>query len=120
MTAPAMSKFTRWAPKIWHPYYTEVVALNAAGYSHAEIALKHSITKQHVSNIVSTPQAKLILRQIHEKMMKSVEGSIDANLSVAAHKASERIREYLTDEEKFPTSMGVVDRSFKVLAAVGK
>lgn len=121
MTAPAMSRFTKWTPKTWHPFYTEVVALHAAGFTHEEIATRHRITKQHVCNIVTTPQAKLILANITDKMLKSVEGNIDKNLAVAAGKASERIRDYINDDERFANAgTAVVDRSFKVLSAVGK
>lgn len=115
------SRFARWTPKKWHPFYTEVVALDAAGINREDISNKFGITKQHVTNIVNTPQAAILRRAIHNKMMNSVETSIEDNLTRAAVKASERIRDYIEDDERYKNNgASVVDRSFRALQAVGK
>lgn len=116
-----VSHFKRWTPKKWKPLYTEIVALYAAGQSHEEIATAKGITKQTVSNVVCTPQAKLILRQISDKLIKASENTIESNLSIAAAKAAERIRDYIANDDLYTNAPGpMVDRSMRILAKVGK
>lgn len=111
----------KWIPKTWKPRHSEVVALHAVGFKNIEIAEKMGKTPVWVSLVLNTPHAKILLREVFNNLEKNLTHTIDENLSLAATKAAERIRQYLCNDahaENQPIAM--VDRAFKVLSALGK
>src|SRR6266850_7034341 len=74
----------KWKPKRWHPVYEEIVLLGALGYANTEIAREKGFTKEHVSNVLNTPQAKMIqaiiLKQMEKKRETVMEETIDMRL----------------------------------------
>lgn len=110
------SRFRNWQPKTWQPVYEQMVALSAIGLSNVSIAERFGYTKEHVSNVLSTQQAKTILAMIVLNLRKNVERSIPMQLEEIAHKAVERIQSVMNDDDLFEKSpFAVIDRGIAVL-----
>ena len=112
--------FKRWVPKRWSPVYDQVVLLSVAGRSNTEIAKIFEFTPQHVSNIITTPQAALIRAEVSRKLRERAADTIPEKLEAAAAKAAQRVKDVIEDDDLFERSpFAVVDRSLKVLQATG-
>lgn len=111
----------RWSPQKWHPVYEEIVLLSALGYSNIDIAKDKGFTVVHISNILNTPQAKVLMRlalaQIEAKRVQT----IDARLNKIAERAIERVEETL-DNDVYATKNpgGMFDRALKLLQVTGR
>lgn len=111
----------RWEPKRWHPVYEEVVLMDALGYSNIEIAADKGFTVVHISNILCTPQARMIKQLIIGQIEKKRVLTIDGKLNKMAEKAVGRMEEVL-DDDQFATKNpgGMFDRALKLLQVTGK
>lgn len=115
----------KWNPRKWHPVYEEVVLLSAMGYKNIEIAERMGYTAVHISNILNTKQAEVILGVIEHRMRNKhidvKEKSIEERFEALATKAVKRCEDVINDDELAEKSpFGVFDRSIKFLRAVGK
>jgi hypothetical protein len=114
-------KTQKWVPKKWKPIHTEVVALHTVGFKNVEIASKLDKTEVWVSLVLNTPQAKILLREVFNQLEEKLATTIEQNLSTAAFKAAERIRQFISnDEMALSHPLAMFDRSIKVLSSVGK
>lgn len=111
----------RWQPKVWHPVYEEIVLLDALGYSNIEIAKDKGFTVVHISNILCTPQAKMIKRLIIGQVEKQRTLSIDQRLEKYSEVAMRRVEETLDNDvyaQKNPG--GMFDRALKLLTVTNR
>jgi hypothetical protein len=109
-------KTERWIPREWLPVYAQVVIMDISGISNTDIAKDVGFTKEHISNILNTPQAALMRREVYEKLQEKALETIPRRLEAAAVKASERILTLLNDDTRFEDSpFAVVDRGMQVL-----
>lgn len=106
----------KWSPKQWHPVYEEVVLLDMLGYKNIVIAEMKGFTKEHISNILNTPQAKLIKELTVKRMEKKREETIEQRLDRLANKAMERLEETINNDELAAKNpLGLFDRAITVL-----
>lgn len=111
----------KWAPKQWHPVYEEVVLLDALGYKNKVIAEMKGFTPEHVSNILNTPQAKVIKQIVIKRMEQKREETIDQRLENVTNRAMARIEEAMNNDELAAKNpLGVFDRAIVVLKATNK
>ena len=111
----------RWEPKKWHPVYEEIVMLSVMGYKNTDIAKEKGLTPVHVSNILNTPQAKLIIEIVLKKMEKKRELTVEQRLDRLATKAMDRVEEVIENDvvaEKNPLAM--FDRALEILKGTKK
>lgn len=118
---PAILRRPKWNPKRWHPMYEEVVMMDHMGYKNIEIARLKGITKEHVSNILNTDQAKALRELIVLRLRDKGTSTLEARLERAADKAMSRIEEVINDDEYAEGNKGgIFDRSLKLLQATKK
>ncbi len=126
MTAPAVpyrpARLTRWRPKEWTPVYEQIVVLSCGmNRSNKDLGEMFGFTPQHISNILSTPEASLVRRRVLETLREKVDGGLPQRLNDLADKATQRVAQVLYDDILFERSpFAVVDRSLTVLRGVGK
>ena len=113
-------KMKRWVPKEWKPVYEEIVQLDAMGVDQEEIADRYNFTKIHISNICSTPHAKIIRASMTKSLVKRGMEAPQSRLTRIADKAMDRIDSIITDDDLFHNNpLPVADRSFKFLKELG-
>jgi len=89
--------------------------------SNTELGVMFGFTPQHISNILSTPQASLVRRRALETLREKVDGGLPKRLSDLADKATQRVAQIMYDDAVFERSpFAVVDRALRVLAGVGR
>lgn len=125
MSAPAIDIFadnrrpprlTRWKPKMWRPEYERMVAYSTLGWSNTRIAKELGYTKEHVSNVLNTPQAEALKEQLLKRLHEVAVTSIPDNLEYIARRTTERLKKVLDDDELFDKSpFAVIDRGMDVL-----
>jgi hypothetical protein len=114
------TKLTKWNPKEWHPVYEQILALSCMGKTNVELAEEFNYTPVHISNILTSPMAKLLRRQILNKLRSSVESTLPQKLQDAAAKAMERVQDFMDDDQLYEKSpFAFVDRAMTVLRAAG-
>lgn len=111
----------RWEPKKWHPVYEEIVLLDALGYKNTDIAKEKGFTTVHISNILNTPQAKVLKEILIKRLRSRGEETIEQRLDRLAHKAVDRVEEVLEkDEYASKNPGGIFDRAITLLKVTGK
>lgn len=85
--------------KKWTTRHEMVVHLHIAQYSNTDIAEKMKITPVRVSQILSDPQAKQIVRAVQKNLRKQMEDSIEDRLLVLADEGVARIEETITHRD---------------------
>ena len=111
----------RWNPKQWHPVYEEVVLLDSLGYKNTSIAEMKGFTPQHISNILNTPQAKIIKQLILKRMEQKRDETVEQRLEKITNRAMSRIEETINNDElAMKNPLGVFDRAITVLKATNK
>lgn len=115
---PAVSK--KWRPVKWESMYDEWIVRSCLGESNLAIAERFKYTPQHVSNILNTPQAKLLRRQLMESLRKNIELKTEERIAHLQDKAFQRLTQLLDDDklqESHPFAMA--DRAMSILKGVG-
>jgi len=118
--APAVSNSKKWVPKKWESLFDEWVLRSVLGASNNDIAEKYHYTKQHVSAVLNTPQAKLLRRQLHDNLRKSIELKTEERIAHLQDKALSRMTAVLDDNDlaaMHPFAM--FDRSVAILKGTG-
>jgi len=116
----------RWVPRKWKPEYEIVVAYSSAGFGNQKIAdlmrEKHNLsyTKQHISNILNTPQAEEFRERLLEKMRKNNIDNIPQQLEDIRKQAIKNIKSVLANPDLMESSpLAVFDRSLQVAKGLG-
>lgn len=118
--APAVSNNKKWVPKKWESLFDEWVLRSVLGASNVDIAEKYKYTKQHVSAVLNTPQAKLLRRQLHDNLRKSIELRTEERISHLQDKALSRMTAVLDDNDLAASQpFAMFDRSVKILQGTG-
>lgn len=111
----------KWEPKKWHPVYEEIVLLDCLGYKGVVIAEMKGLTPQHVSNVLNTPQAKMIREITIKRMQQKRELTIEQRLEAVTDRAMSRIEEVVNNDELAAKNpLGLFDRAITVLKATNK
>lgn len=118
--APAVSNSKKWVPKKWESLFDEWVLRSVLGASNIDIAAKYGYTKQHVSAVLNTPQAKLLKRQLHDNLRKGIELRTEERIAHMQDKAIARMAAVLDDDDlasmhPFP----MFDRAMTLLKGTG-
>ncbi len=112
---------TRWVPKTWDVWMTEVVMLSTRNVSNTDLATKYGVTPQHISNIINTPQAALIRREMLDALQERVSQTTARRLESIATKTVERLDRLIHDDDAFKESpFAIIDRGLKVMEGIGK
>lgn len=115
------AKLARWRPRKWHAVYDQIVVLDTLGKPQKEIAELFGYTVQHISNIVSCPEARITRGRILEQLQKGAVEKLSSDLENLAVQAKKRLGQVLYDDDLFSRSpFAVVDRGLAVLSGVGK
>ena len=111
----------RWSPKTWHPVYEDIVLLSALGYKNTEIAQEKGFTVAHISNILTTPQAKMLMDILIARQRAKGTETLESRLERAAMKSIDRVEEVLNnDEYAIKNPGGIFDRAITMLKVTGK
>lgn len=118
--APAVSNKQKWTPKKWESLFDEWVLRSVLGASNVEIATKYGYTKQHVSAVLNTPQAKLLRRQLHDNLRKSIELKTEERIAHLQDKALSRMSQVVDDDALAAAQpFAMFDRSVAILKGTG-
>lgn len=116
----------KWQPKRWKPEYEKIVALSAAGHGNKDIvvimATYHNIeyTKEHISQILNTPQAEEFREMVVKKMRENTLEDLPKMLANVQMKALKRVDEILSNDDHVDKSpFALMDRALDVLKGVG-
>lgn len=116
-----LPQLTRWVPKTWEVWMTEVVMLSTNNVPNTDLAVKYNVTPQHISNIINTPQAALIRRQLLDALQERVSQTTAKRLESIATKTVERLDKLIHNDTKFEESpFAIIDRGLKVMEGIGK
>lgn len=111
----------RWIPKSWEPLYEQMTLLSAAGVTNLELASRFKYTPQQVSNILNTPQAKIIKKMLTDKLRSEMKATFETQTTELADVALENVSTVLKDKallEKNPFAM--MRASMEFMKGVGK
>jgi len=118
--APAVSNSKKWVPKKWESLFDEWVLRSVLGASNVDIAEKYHYTKQHVSAVLNTPQAKLLRRQLHDNLRKSIELKTEERIAHLQDKALSRMAAVIDNDELAASQpYAMFDRSVAILKGTG-
>lgn len=111
----------RWSPVKWEPIYEQFIAFSAIGYSNKDIAEKFGYTPQQVSNVLCTPQAKVIKEQLIRKIREDVLANSAGDREALIHRANENIGKVLnSDELREKSPFKMLEASMSYLKGVGQ
>lgn len=115
------AQFLHYNPKRWQPEFDLIVIESVAGKSNAELARLFGYTKEHISNILSTPQAAEVKERIRSTINKEFEGGIKDRLAKIGEKTIKHIEKFVEDEDGYSNKrpFDFVDRMLKIAQAVG-
>lgn len=109
----------KWEPKEWRPQYEEIVIKSARGDSNKQLAHEYGCTPQHISNIITTPQAKEIRSRLVENIRNTGITQQERRMMVL-DKALERVEQYFFDDEEQSKRKGAMaDRAMKFMSGMG-
>jgi len=114
-------KVRKWQPNEWEGQYEKIVFESCMGASNTDLATKHGFTKEHISNILNTEQARLIksqyvaaIRQGSLDLMEKQYGEIVSRSVDNIHKVLHR------DDLTLNHPFSQFDRSVAALKGLGK
>lgn len=117
---PAVSKHKRWVPKRWESQFDEWIVRSVMGESNLSIAQRYKYTPQHVSNILNTPQAKLLRRQLLTSLQKNLELRTEERLAYIQDKALTRITQVLDNDKMLEVApIAMMDKCIALLRGTG-
>lgn len=115
------SSFSRYNPKRWHPEFDLMVVESIAGMDNQSIGDKYGYTKEHVSNILSTEEAKKVKDRIRGTIEKETDLNIKERVSRIGEKVLKHVEKFVEDEnglaEKNPFYF--IDRVVKIGESMG-
>lgn len=92
-----------WVPGQWKPIYEAIVARSIQGFSNEAIAAQFNYTKEHISNILNTPEAYHIKKLSIDNTRRLMLDDKD-RLSIIRSKTLDRVIQLADNEEKFTES----------------
>lgn len=117
---PRQAVSKKWRPTKWEAMYDEWIVRSCLGESNLSIAQRYKYTPQHVCNILNTPQAKILRRQLMESLRKSIELRTEERLAHLQDKAFQRLTQLMDDDKLMESHpFAVADRSIGILKGVG-
>lgn len=91
-------QFRHYRPKKWEPWMSALVLSHIAGNkSNVELAEMYEISATHVSNILSTEEAKTIEEEARKNFLK-MSGHIGDRMTRIAEKAVERFENFVDND----------------------
>src|SRR5258706_9458579 len=118
--APAVSNKKKWVPAKWESLFDEWVLRSVLGASNNDIAEKYHYSRQHVSAVLNTPQAKLLRRQLHDNLRKSIELKTEERIAHLQDKALLRMTQLVDDDDLAAAQpFAMFDRSVVILKGTG-
>lgn len=111
----------KWVPKKWKAVYEQMILLSFMGRTNRDIARLFNYSEMQVSNILTSPQAVVLKATLTEKVIGDAQENVGETLRTTAVTASKQLKKALTDEKLWAANpLGAIDRTLKVLAAVGE
>lgn len=112
----------KWQPNEWEPVYEKIVFESAySNISNIDLAKKYGLTKEHISNILNTEQARSIKAEIVTAIRQGSLDLMEKQYGEIVTKSVENIHSVLHNSElleKHPFSQ--FDRSVTALKGLGK
>lgn len=115
------SSFEHYKPRRWHPEFDLIVIESISGSDNETIGRKYGYTKEHVSNILSTSQAREIKEKVRHTVDKEFEGTLKQRLAVIGEKTVKHIENFINDEDNLAarSPFMFIDRTLKIAQSVG-
>lgn len=116
-----LSGFSHYNPKRWHPEYDLIVFESINGKSNQEIGDKYGYTKQHISNILSTTQAREIKERIRGTIGRVAEEGFKERISSIGEQALKHVEAFIEDKNNLAerSPFMFIDRALKIGSSVG-
>jgi ElaB/YqjD/DUF883 family membrane-anchored ribosome-binding protein len=118
---PRPAKFERYKPKRWHPEFDLIILDSISGLDNIELGRKYGYTPQHISNILSTEEARKVKERVRTAIDKEIQGGVKERLSKVGEKVLEHIERFVEDDnnlaEKRPFEF--IDRAVRIGEKVG-
>lgn len=113
--------FKHYNPKRWHPEFDLIVIKSVGGLSNEEIGREFGYTKQHVSNILSTPQAAEVRDRIREEINKNYQGKLKERVSAIGEGVVRHVEKFITDANNLAerSPFDFIDRALKIGTVIG-
>lgn len=114
-------KIRKWQPNEWEGQYEKIVFESCMGASNISLAEKHGFTKEHISNILNTEQARQIKAQYVAAIRQGSLDLMEKQYGEIVTKSVDNIHKVLHNQailESHPYSM--FDRSVAALKGLGK
>lgn len=115
------SSFEHYKPRRWQPEFDLIVIESISGLDNETIGRKYGYTKQHVSNILSTAQAREIKDKVRTTVDKEFEGTLKQRLAKIGERAVEHVEKFIQDEDNLAerSPFMFIDRTLKIAQSVG-
>jgi hypothetical protein len=114
-------KIRVWQPQEWEAEYERIVQLSALGESNTSLAEKFKLTKEHISNILNTEQARSIKAQIVAAIRQNSLDLMDKQYSEIVSQSVDNIHNVLHNKDLLANHpFSQFDRSIAALKGLGK
>ena len=111
----------KWVPKKWKPVYEQMILLAFMGRKQKDIAKMFGYTAVQVSNILNSPQALVLKQTLTNKVIGEARDAIPQSLRATAIDAVKKMKIALGDEKLWAANpLGAIDRTLKLLSAIGE
>lgn len=114
-------KIRKWQPNEWEGEYEKIVFESCLGTSNVDLATKHNFTKEHISNILNTEQARSIKAQYVAAIRQGSLDLMEKQYGEIVTRSVQNVHTVLHREDilqSHPYSM--FDRSVSALKGLGK
>lgn len=115
------SGFSNYKPARWHPEFDLIILESINGNSNETIAEKYGYTKQHISNILSTEEARKVKERIRGTIEEEGKRCFKERIASIGEKALEHVEKFILDDaglaERQPFMF--LDRALKIGSSVG-
>lgn len=113
--------FRKWQPNEWEGQYEKIVFESCMGASNTDLATKYGYTKEHISNILNTEQARSIKTEYVAAIRQGSLDLMEKQYGEMVTRSVDNVHRVLHNDdllEKHPFSM--FDRSMQALKGLGK
>lgn len=112
------AKFLHYSPKRWQPEFDLIVIESISGKSNEEVGRLFGYTKEHISNILSTEEARKVKERIRAQINHEFQGTLQERISNIGAQAVKKIEAFISDDTLYTRSPFMfVDRALKIAQA---
>lgn len=114
------AKFERYKPRRWHPEFDLIVLASFAGESNEAIGKRFGYTKEHISNILCSEEARLVRDKLRAKINDNLDLNVSDRMKSIAEISLKRVENFIGNDELAEKSPFLfVDRCFRAAQMSG-